>query len=90
MELIVGQHANGRKRTVRRTAHSLREAQRLQLKLADDLERGLLGTTEMKRQDEFVLWWIRDVKARKVRKATAAAYEYRYKAHIQPTFGRHN
>lgn len=88
VELIVGHHANGRKKTVRRTAHSRREAQRLQLKLADELERGLLGSAELKRMDEFAHWWIREVKARKVRKATAADYEYRYKAHIQPTFGR--
>lgn len=87
VELIVGHHPNGRKKTVRRTAHSPREAQRLQLKLADDLEKGLLGDNEMKRMEEFALWWIRDIKARKVRKATAADYEYRYKAHIHPTFG---
>ncbi len=87
VELIIGYHPNGRKKTVRRTAHSPREAQRLQVKLADDLEKGLFGDSEMKKMDEFAMWWIRKVKAKKVRLATVADYEYRYKAHIQPTFG---
>lgn len=87
VELITGYHPNGRKKTIRRTAHSLREAQRLQVKLADDLEKGLLGDSDMQKMDEFAMWWIRKVKAKKVRPATVADYEYRYKAHIQPIFG---
>lgn len=87
VELITGYHPNGRKKTIRRTAHSLREAQRLQVKLADELEKGLLGDSDMQKMDEFAMWWIRKVKAKKVRPATVADYEYRYKAHIQPIFG---
>jgi len=88
VEIIVGYNPDGSKKTTRRTAHTKREAERLRWKLAAQVEDGTLGSSGLEHLEDFALWWIREVHSRKVRKATAADYESRFRAHIQPTFGR--
>jgi len=87
VELVIGTRPNGSKRAIRRTAHSKREAERLRIQLLSDLQNGLLEEKSFKRVNLFALWWIREVKARSVKPATAADYEARYRAHIDLTFG---
>ena len=87
VELIIGTNPNGSKRTVRRTAHSKRDAERLRMQMRRQLDEGKLGKQSFKKIDEFALWWIRDIKARKVKASTAADYEDRYRNFVKPTFG---
>lgn len=77
VELIVGTNPNGSKRTMRKTAHTRRDAERLRVEMRRQLEDGELGNQSFKKLDQFAFWWIRDVKARKVKASTAADYESR-------------
>lgn len=87
VEIVAGRRADGTKRTVRRTAHSKREAERLRFTMLKELEEGLLQERKFTRVNDFALWWIRDVKARLLKPATASDYESRYRGYIAPTFG---
>ena len=87
VELIVGKRSDGSRRTIRRTAHSRREAEHLRISLLSDLKNGLLQEKNFKKTSDFALWWIREVRAREVKVATASDYEARYRAHLAPTFG---
>ena len=87
VELVVGKRPDGSKRTIRRTAHSKREAEHLRVSLLTQLNEGGFQEKNFKRVGDFALWWIRDVKARQIKPSTAADYEARYRAHIAPTFG---
>jgi integrase len=87
VEVTTGYRPNGSPRTVRRTAQSKREAEHLRITLLSELRDGLLKERSSTRVRTFALWWIREVKAREIKPATAADYESRYRAYIDPTFG---
>ena len=87
VEVIAGYRPDGSPRTIRRTAQSKREAEHLRITLLSDLRDGLLTERSSTRVRPFALWWIREVKAREIKPATAADYESRYRAYIDPTFG---
>ena len=87
VEVTTGYRPNGSPRTIRRTAQSKREAEHLRITLLSDLRDGLLAERSSARVRPFALWWIREVKAREIKPATAADYESRYRAYIDPTFG---
>ena len=86
VELTIGRRPNGSRIRTRRTAKSYAEAVRLRKKLvADRDEYGL--NFENPTLDKFALWWIRDVRALRIKESTAADYEYRYRKMISPYFG---
>ena len=86
VELTIGRRPDGSRIRTRRTAKSHAEAVRLRKKLvADRDEYGL--NFENPTMDHFALWWIRDVRALRIKESTAADYEYRYRKMISPYFG---
>ena len=87
VEVVVGYAANGRKRTIRKTAHSKRDAEHLRRRLLNQLDTGVPTGGKSRLVREFALWWIREVQARRIKPSTAADYEFRYRTHIDPTFG---
>ena len=87
VEIVAGKRPDGTKRTIRRTAHSKREAERLRFAMLKELEEGLHQERKFTRVNDFALWWIREIKARVLKPATTADYEARYRSYIAPTFG---
>jgi integrase len=86
VEVTVGHHPDGSRKRTRRTAKSHAEALKIRRELVADRDEYQLNF-ENPTLDTFALWWIRDVQALRVKPATAADYEHRYRKIISPTFG---
>ena len=87
VEITIGHHPDGRRKRIRRTAHSKAEAIRLRAELLGKAHTGELAPRSKEHLDSFALWWIRVAKAPHVRPATAGDYETRYRHSISPVFG---
>jgi integrase len=86
VEVVIGHHPDGSRKRTRRTARSHADAVQIRKQLMMDRDEYNLSF-DNPTLDEFALWWIRDVRALKVKASTAADYEYRYRKMISPTFG---
>lgn len=86
VEVTIGQHSNGSRKRTRRTAKSHAEAVKIRRELVKDRDEYQLKF-EHPNLDTFALWWIREVRALRVKPATAADYEHRYRRLISPRFG---
>ena len=86
VEVVIGHHPDGTRKRTRRTARSHADAIQIRKQLMMDRDEYNLSF-ENPTLDDFALWWIRDVRALKVKASTAADYEYRYRKMIAPTFG---
>lgn len=87
VEVTVGHHPDGSRKRTRRTAQSHAEAVKIRRELVTDRDDYQLNF-ENPTLDTFALWWIRDVRALRVRPSTAADYEHRYRKIISPAFGQ--
>lgn len=86
VEVVIGHKPDGTRRRTRRTAKTYAEAIQMRRQLVTDRDEHDLSF-ENPTLDTFALWWIREVRALKIKQATAADYEYRYRKMISPTFG---
>jgi hypothetical protein len=86
VEVVIGHHPDGSRKRTRRTARSHADALKIRKQLMTDRDEYNLSF-DNPTLDDFALWWIRDVRALKVKASTAADYEYRYRKMIAPTFG---
>jgi integrase len=86
VEVPIGHYPNGSRKRTRRTARSHADALKIRKQLMTDRDEYNLSF-DNPTLDDFALWWIRDVRALKVKASTAADYEYRYRKMISPTFG---
>jgi len=86
VEVTVGHKPDGTRIRTRRTAKTHAEALQIRRQLVTDRDEYELSFDNPTLSD-FALWWIRDVRALRVKPATAYDYEYRYRKMIAPTFG---
>lgn len=86
VEVTVGHKPDGTRVRTRRTAKSRAEAVQIRRELLADRDQHQLRF-ENPILDDFALWWIRDVRALRIKSSTAYDYEYRYRKMISPTFG---
>ena len=86
VEVPIGSYPNGSRKRTRRTAKTYAEATQIRRQLVTDRDEYDL-TFDNPTLDAFALWWIREVRALKIKQATAADYEYRYRKMISPTLG---
>jgi len=86
VEVVIGHKPDGTRVRTRRTAKSHAEATQIRRQLVTDRDDYNLSF-DNPTLDTFALWWIREVRALKIKRATAADYEYRYRKMISPTFG---
>ena len=86
VEVTIGHNPDGSRRRTRRTASSHAHAIKLRRQLVADRDDYNLSF-ENPTLDSFALWWIRDVRAQRVKAATAADYEHRYRRTISPFLG---
>lgn len=87
VEVEVGKKPDGTRKRVRRTAQSLREAQKLKIELLRQVQEGSTANNPNQLVGTYAHWWLRESKALKVRPATVSDYEHRFRKHIQPVFG---
>jgi integrase len=86
VEVVTGHKPDGTRIRTRRTAKTHAEALQIRRKLVTDRDEFDLSF-DNPTLDIFAMWWIRDVRALRVKAATAADYEHRYRKLISPTFG---
>jgi integrase len=86
VEVVIGHKPDGTRRRTRRTAKTYAEAIQMRRQLVTDRDEYDLSF-DNPTLDTFALWWIREVRALKIKQSTAADYEYRYRKMISPTFG---
>lgn len=86
VEVTIGHNQDGTRRRTRRTATSYAHALKLRRQLVTDRDDYTLSF-ENPTLDSFALWWIREVRAKRVKGATAADYEHRYRKTISPYLG---
>ena len=86
VEVTIGHHPNGSRKRTRRTAKSHSDALKIRRELVKDRDEYQLKF-ENPNLDTFALWWIREIRALRVKPATAADYEHRYRKLISPRFG---
>ena len=86
VEVTIGHNPDGSRRRTRRTASSYAHALKLRRQLVADRDDYNLSF-ENPTLDSFALWWIREVRAKRVKEATAADYEHRYRKTISPFLG---
>jgi len=86
VEVTIGHKPDGTRIRTRRTATTHAEALQIRRQLVNDRDEYELSF-DNPTLDEFALWWIRDVRALRVKPSTAYDYEYRYRKMIAPTFG---
>ena len=86
VEVTIGRKPDGTRIRTRRTAKTHAEAVRIRRHLVTDRDEYELRF-DNPTLDDFALWWIRDVRALRVKPSTAYDYEYRYRKMIAPTFG---
>jgi integrase len=86
VEVTTGHKPDGSRIRTRRTVGSYAAAVALRRQLVADRDEHDLSF-ENPTLDTFALWWIREVRALKVKPATASDYEYRYRKMISPTLG---
>ena len=86
VEVTIGHKPDGTRIRTRRTAKTHAEALQIRRQLVTDRDEYELSFDNPTLND-FALWWIRDVRALRVKQSTAYDYEYRYRKMIAPTFG---
>ena len=86
VEVTIGHKPDGTRLRTRRTAKTHAEALQIRRQLVTDRDEYELSFDNPTLND-FALWWIRDVRALRVKHSTAYGYEYRYRKMIAPTFG---
>lgn len=86
VEVVIGHKPDGTRVRTRRTAKTYAEATQIRRQLVTDRDEYDLSF-DNPTLDTFALWWIREVRALKIKQSTAADYEYRYRKMISPTFG---
>ncbi len=86
VEVTIGHKPDGTRVRTRRTAKTHAEALQIRRQLVTDRDEYELSFDNPTLND-FALWWIRDVRALRVKPSTAYDYEYRYRKMIAPTFG---
>lgn len=89
VEVVIGHKPNGTRIRTRRTAKTYAEAIQIRRQLVTDRDEYDLSF-DNPTLDAFAIWWIREVRALKIKRSTAADYEYRYRKMISPTFGVFN
>jgi integrase len=86
VEVVIGHKPDGTRIRTRRAAKTHAEATQIRRQLVTDRDEFDLSF-ENPTLDTFAIWWIREVRALKIKRSTAADYEYRYRKMISPTFG---
>ena len=86
VEVVIGHKPDGTRVRTRRTAKTHADALQIRRQLVTDRDEYQLKF-DNPTLDAFAIWWIRDVRALRVKAATAADYEHRYRKLISPTFG---
>jgi len=86
VEVTIGHNPDGTRRRTRRTATSYAHALKLRRQLVADRDEYDLSF-DNPTLDSFALWWIREVRAKRIKGATAADYEHRYRKTISPFMG---
>lgn len=89
VEVVIGQHPNGRRKFTRRTAPTEAKAKALHRKLLSEIENNNLIPAREETLSKYAIWWVRSVKANRVRKSTASDYEYRIRHWILPHLGQY-
>lgn len=87
IEITIGQDFRGKRKRVRRTAHSYTEAIKTQRKMLVELEQGTLGQAKTKTIKEYSEWWLENVKSLRVRPSTLTDYRDRLLRNVYPAFG---
>ena len=87
VEVTIGYNLDGTRRRTRRTTSSYADAIKLRRKLVADRDEYNLSF-DNPTLDSFALWWIREVRANRIKAATAADYEHRYRRTISPYLGQ--
>jgi integrase len=88
VEVVIGYNPDGSRRRTRRQAATKSEALRLRAELIAKAYKGELAPKGGESLDSFAIWWLRTIKSKQVRSATAGDYEARYRLHISPIFGK--
>jgi integrase len=87
IEVTIGHRPDGKRIRTRRTAHSLAAAREIQRQLIAELHTGDLRTKSSETLKDYSLWWLKTVKAMRVRPSSLADYEYRLRRNAFPHFG---
>lgn len=89
VEVVIGQHPNGRRKFTRRTATTEAKAKLLHRKLLNEIDNNKLVPAREEKLEKYAIWWVRSVKANRVRNSTASNYEYRLRHWILPHLGQY-
>jgi integrase len=87
IDVTVGHDFRGKRKRVRRTAHSHSDAIRIQRKMLIELEQGTLGTSKTETFQAYAQWWLENVKTLRVRTSTLTDYQDRLNRNVYPAFG---
>lgn len=87
VEVTVGYNYRGKRKRVRRTAHSHSDAVRLHRSMLSHLEQGKLGGQKSETLRDYGTWWLDNVIALRVRRSTASGYRYRLQRWVYPEIG---
>lgn len=87
IDVTVGYDFRGKRKRVRRTAHSHSDAVRMQRKMLIELEQGTLGTSKTETFQAYAQWWLENVKTLRVRTSTLIYYQDRLNRNVYPAFG---
>lgn len=87
VEVEIGKNPDGTRRRIRRTAQTYQDAHKLKRQLLEQSKNANTDLNPNQLLGIYAHWWLREVKANKVRPATASDYEHRFRKHIQPVFG---
>ncbi|WP_096383029.1 tyrosine-type recombinase/integrase [Aurantimicrobium minutum] len=87
VEISIGTDFRGKRKRVRRTAHSYTEAIKLQRSMLLQLEQGTLGQRKTESFRQYSNWWLENVKPLRVRTSTLTDYQDRLIRNVYPAFG---
>lgn len=89
VQIPTGQYSNGYRKFTTRTAPTEAQARALQRRLYVEVQNNKLIPAREDKLEKYAIWWVRSVKANRVRTSTASNYEYRLRRWILPHLGQY-
>jgi integrase len=89
VQIPIGQYPNGLRKFITRTAPTEAKAKALQRQLLNEIDNNKHIPAREDKLEKFAIWWVRSVKANRVRSSTASNYEYRLRRWILPYLGQY-
>ncbi len=89
VQIPIGQYPNGLRKFITRTAPTETKAKALQRELLTEIDNNKHIPAREDKLEKFAIWWVRSVKANRVRSSTVSNYEYRLRRWILPYLGQY-